>query len=99
MVRFKVKNENTDYATGLRFMDAYRMNRRIHWASARIVPHWVPRKIPSKVERIIAWLLFIILFWIVATCFIQAFKCPQMTQMEFLLHIPESIVLNWENCN
>ena len=37
-------------------------------------------------------LVVIILSWISITCFIQRFKCPQMTETQIILHIPHSFV-------
>jgi hypothetical protein len=44
-------------------------------------------------------LLVIISLWISISGFIQRFKCPSMTETELFLHIPKSVICDWEECN
>jgi hypothetical protein len=46
--------------------------------------------------KIIKVILLVILVWMAITNIIQAFKNPKMTNTELFLHIPKSIVLNYE---
>jgi len=44
-------------------------------------------------------LLIMLWLWTSGTCCVQAFKCPQMTQTQLFLNIPNSFVCDWKNCN
>ena len=52
----------------------------------------------SKSQKIILYLITIVLLWIVVTNFIQAIKCTKMTQIQLFLHLPKSFMLNFESC-
>jgi len=43
-------------------------------------------------------LLLAALTWVGISCFIQRFKCPEMTETQIFLHIPRSVVCDWEDC-
>lgn len=43
--------------------------------------------------------IFCIIFmlWIAISNGIQAFKCPELTQTQLFLRIPQSFICNWKN--
>lgn len=48
------------------------------------------------------WFIVIVLimvFWTISTTMIQWFKCPQTTDEQLILGIPNTIVLKFKNCN
>lgn len=44
-------------------------------------------------------ILVTILLWIAISSIIQAFKCPSMTQTQLFMHIPKSVICDWQDCN
>ena len=50
-------------------------------------------------KKILKYIAIIILLWIAASSTIQRFKCHKMTETELFLHIPKSIIGQWDNCN
>jgi hypothetical protein len=52
----------------------------------------------KHLESILPVFLMIAILWMSISVFIQAFKCPEMTQTQLFLHIPQSFVLNFKNC-
>ena len=50
----------------------------------------------KTLKTIVLLLIIIILMWISVTNTIQAFKCPKMTHTELFLHLPKTIMLNFE---
>lgn len=53
----------------------------------------------NKWKAIFCHMLIRMLLWILITYFIQAFKCPEMTETELFINIPKNFVCNWQNCN
>ena len=49
-------------------------------------------------EKVITFLITVISLWIFATNIIQAFKCPEMSQTELLIHAPKSAMLKFNKC-
>lgn len=43
--------------------------------------------------------LVVVVLWVAVSGFIQRFKCPSMTETEVFLHIPKSVVCNWDICD
>jgi hypothetical protein len=41
-------------------------------------------------------ILLIVAIWIVTTTTIQRIKTPKMTETELFLHIPKSVILQWD---
>lgn len=56
-------------------------------------------KIEDSISNIIYNVLVVTLLWIAISSFIQRFKCPSMTETELFLHIPKSVVCDWEYCS
>lgn len=46
-------------------------------------------------KKIIKLIIIVIFIWIAASTFIQAFKNPELTQMEVLKKIPQSFILDF----
>lgn len=40
-----------------------------------------------------------VVFWIPVSTMIQRFLCPKMTETELFIHIPKSIIGDWEYCD
>jgi acyl-ACP thioesterase len=55
--------------------------------------------IKRTAEHLLYILLVAVLLWAVISTMIQAFKCPELSQTELLLHIPKSFICAWEHCN
>jgi hypothetical protein len=56
------------------------------------------KKFKVLIEIYIILFLMIIL-WTSVTCIIQRFKCPQMTETQLFINIPNSFMTNWKYCN
>lgn len=50
------------------------------------------------IDELVSFLIILFVLWVFATNIIQAFKCTEMTNTELFLHLPKSIILNFENC-
>lgn len=44
------------------------------------------------------FVLIAVFWWVVISNTIQAFKCPEMSMTELFIHIPKSLVCDWEHC-
>jgi hypothetical protein len=53
----------------------------------------------KKFEAVLVVAYAVLAIWLLVSNVIQAYKCPEMTQTELFLHIPESFVCNWNHCN
>ena len=47
-------------------------------------------------KKILVSLMFIVMLWIVVTNVIMTFRNPQMTQTQLFLHIPKTVILNFD---
>lgn len=45
------------------------------------------------------WALIILISWVSASNIIQAFKCPKMTRTELFIHLPQSVIWDFETCD
>lgn len=50
------------------------------------------KKFFNYLGKVLYYLLIIFMLWIV-------FKCPKMTETEIFLHIPKSVICDWEKCD
>ena len=50
------------------------------------------------INKLYKVLLILLIFWIFITSTIQRFKCIDMTEIEVLSRIPNSIILDWKEC-
>ena len=55
--------------------------------------------IKNNIEYILYFISVAIILWVLTSTTIQRFKCPQLTETELLLLIPNSSKCNWQNCN
>jgi hypothetical protein len=51
-----------------------------------------------KYKNMIKGATLIFVLWIVITNSIQAFMCPEMSQTELFIHIPQSLMCDWNDC-
>ena len=56
-------------------------------------------KIKEYASNALYTVLVAVLLWVAVSNIIQAFKCPKMTNTELFLHIPKSVVCDWQHCN
>jgi hypothetical protein len=49
----------------------------------------------QKTKEIIQIIIMLPLLWVGISTFIQALKCPEMSQTELLLHVPKSFICDW----
>lgn len=52
----------------------------------------------NNFNKVFYYLFLIIILWIVVSSTVQRFKCPEMTETQLFLHIPNSFVCNWYQC-
>lgn len=57
------------------------------------------KKFFNYLGKVLYYLLIIFMLWIVFSSMIQRFKCPNMTETEIFLHIPKSVICDWEKCD
>ena len=50
----------------------------------------------ESIKEVLYMMLTVLLLWVVVTNTIQAFKCPKMTPTELLLHLPKTIIGDWQ---
>jgi hypothetical protein len=55
--------------------------------------------IKENISNALYFVLFAVGLWVVISNAIQAFKCPEMSQTELLIHIPKSFVCDWKHCD
>lgn len=55
--------------------------------------------IKDKISNTLYLVLVSMVVWAAISNIIQAFKCPEMTQTELFIHIPQSFLWDWQNCN
>lgn len=53
----------------------------------------------KKIKIVISYIFTVITIWVAISTFVQAFKCPSMSQTELFINIPKSFVCDWNNCN
>jgi len=56
------------------------------------------KKVKTGIGKIFYILLIVVFLWISVCNMVQAFKCPKMTYTELFLHLPKSVVLDWNSC-
>ena len=55
--------------------------------------------IKDNINNALYFVLAAVLLWVSISSIIQAFKCPEMSQTELFIHIPNSFVCDWQHCN
>jgi len=50
----------------------------------------------KKIKPILNLLIIVLVLWVVITNIIMTFKNPEMTQTQLFLHLPKTVLLNFE---
>lgn len=53
----------------------------------------------EKLINIGKGILYFIIFWVALTTIIQRFKCPELSETELFIRIPNSYIWDWYDCN
>ena len=49
-------------------------------------------------KKIIKSILVLLFIWMAITTIIQRFKCQKLTETELFIRIPNSFILDWNEC-
>jgi hypothetical protein len=53
-------------------------------------------KTKESIIGVLYMMLAVFMIWIAVSNTIQAFKCPEMTTTELFLHLPKTIIGDWQ---
>jgi len=56
--------------------------------------NWIKER--KLIKEIGYWLIIVLILWVWGTNVVQAFKCPSMTRTQQFLHLPKTVILDFQ---
>ena len=54
------------------------------------------RQLTNGVKEFTYWAVIVVVLWLFGTNLVQAFKCPSMTNTQLFLHLPKTVMLDFQ---